>query len=275
MHADFQDQLVGSIILNSIWGFSNHYAWGIASANPFAVRALEKATRKRRHPIYTRKRLPTLQRIRRQIPYLRDAPIEIDVNKSIVDTAFYQDLSLVSNRFNKIKAKDAWSLGNIDEGQEWLGSLFGNRNKSDGQIRSSLSLRRVLTRSCIRLMSARRPATGAEPFLGETETCEDRDCIHPRSHEAETEFKCPGLWMWRGLPLDGARGTRRSTFSGSTFPHRPSNGYVGRQMARTPSSSLPLSDLSRSSGNSILGFVFTMWSARSPMIRRMKRSYAT
>src|SRR3954471_10332382 len=124
VHADFQNQLVGSIILSSIWGFSNHYAWGIASANPFAIRALEKATRRRCDPIYTRKRLPTLQRILRQIPYLRDAPIEIDVNKSIVDTAFYQDLSLVSNRLDKIKAKDSWLLGNINEGQEWLAVTF-------------------------------------------------------------------------------------------------------------------------------------------------------
>jgi len=47
VHGNHQNQLVGSRLLNSIWGFSNHFAWGLASANPYAVRALEKATRRR------------------------------------------------------------------------------------------------------------------------------------------------------------------------------------------------------------------------------------
>jgi 2-polyprenyl-3-methyl-5-hydroxy-6-metoxy-1,4-benzoquinol methylase/GNAT superfamily N-acetyltransferase len=124
VHADYQNQLVGSTILNSVWGFSNHYAWGIASANPYAIRALEKATRRRCDPAYIKDRLPTLQRVLRQIPYLSEAPIDLDATRSIVDTGFYQDLSAVPKRLDRVKATGTWHLGNIDEGQEWLAVTF-------------------------------------------------------------------------------------------------------------------------------------------------------
>ncbi len=41
---------VGKTLLFSIWGFSDHFAWGLVTANPYAIRALEKATRRRCWP---------------------------------------------------------------------------------------------------------------------------------------------------------------------------------------------------------------------------------
>src|ERR1051326_3152898 len=45
VHYNFRHQGVGKRLLFSIWTFSNHFAWGLLSANPYAIRALEKATR--------------------------------------------------------------------------------------------------------------------------------------------------------------------------------------------------------------------------------------
>jgi 2-polyprenyl-3-methyl-5-hydroxy-6-metoxy-1,4-benzoquinol methylase len=198
VHADFQNQLVGSIILNSIWGFSNHYAWGIASANPFAVRALEKATRRRCDPIYTRKRLPTLQRVLRQIPYLRDAPIEIDMNKSIVDTAFYQDLSLVSNRLNKIKAKDSWLLGNIDEGQEWLAVTFREQEQirwSDEEFAKFTKGSHDIVHQAYERMAAGNPQQNhswASPKHAKTEIAFILDHTKLKPNSSVLDFGCGG-----------------------------------------------------------------------------------
>jgi GNAT superfamily N-acetyltransferase len=50
VHSDYRNQNVAKNILHSIWGFSDDFAWGLISASPYAVRALEKATRRRCDP---------------------------------------------------------------------------------------------------------------------------------------------------------------------------------------------------------------------------------
>lgn len=36
-YKDYRQQGIAKNILFSIWGFSNHFAWGIVSANPYAI----------------------------------------------------------------------------------------------------------------------------------------------------------------------------------------------------------------------------------------------
>lgn len=55
VHTDYRKQGIAKNILFSIWGLSTHFAWGIVSANPYAVRALEKATRRRAVPLRIKK----------------------------------------------------------------------------------------------------------------------------------------------------------------------------------------------------------------------------
>lgn len=50
VHQDYRQHGIGKELLFSFWGFSNHYAWGIMSSNPYAIRALEKATYRRVQP---------------------------------------------------------------------------------------------------------------------------------------------------------------------------------------------------------------------------------
>ena len=50
VHEEYRNREIAKKILHSIWGFTDHYAWGIISANPYAVRALEKTTRRRSDP---------------------------------------------------------------------------------------------------------------------------------------------------------------------------------------------------------------------------------
>ena len=50
VHAEHRRRDVGKRLLYSTWEFSDHFAWGLVTANPYAVRALEKATRRRCDP---------------------------------------------------------------------------------------------------------------------------------------------------------------------------------------------------------------------------------
>jgi hypothetical protein len=42
VHSDHRRRDVGKRLLFSIWEFSDHFGWGLVTANPYAVRALEK-----------------------------------------------------------------------------------------------------------------------------------------------------------------------------------------------------------------------------------------
>jgi 2-polyprenyl-3-methyl-5-hydroxy-6-metoxy-1,4-benzoquinol methylase/GNAT superfamily N-acetyltransferase len=133
VHARHQNRGVAKTMLNSIWGFSDHYAWGIASANPYAIRALEKATKRRCRPGMIAQSIgPVLEAAGKHIGYLRDRRRDCSAERSIIDTGFHQDHSLIPERLAAVAAstdgKKNWRLGQIGPGEEWLGVTF-NRQK--------------------------------------------------------------------------------------------------------------------------------------------------
>lgn len=81
VHKDYRQQGIAKNILFSIWGFSNHFAWGIVSANPYAIRALEKATRRRAVPMRIKKNATKLRNIgRKHVPFI-DEETEFDITE--------------------------------------------------------------------------------------------------------------------------------------------------------------------------------------------------
>lgn len=124
VHANYRHIYIASRMLNSIWGFSNDFAWGMASANPFAIRALEKATRRRCDPKLILKNKGKLKTVLSRINYLATAPLINDLSRSIVDTEFHQDISTVGEMIERASEKISWMLGKIEQGQEWLAVTF-------------------------------------------------------------------------------------------------------------------------------------------------------
>jgi 2-polyprenyl-3-methyl-5-hydroxy-6-metoxy-1,4-benzoquinol methylase len=129
VHTDFQNKKIGSRILHSAWVVSSNYAWGIASANPYAIRALEKATRHRAKPDYILNRMGTVKTIIKVVPYLDNALACITPYKSIIDTHFFQDMSFIDERIERASEQENWRLGRLQPGQEWLALVFRQQKK--------------------------------------------------------------------------------------------------------------------------------------------------
>jgi GNAT superfamily N-acetyltransferase len=55
VHTDYRNKKVATRLLHAAWGLSDRFAWGLATANPYAVRALEAATRRSCDPAVTRR----------------------------------------------------------------------------------------------------------------------------------------------------------------------------------------------------------------------------
>jgi 2-polyprenyl-3-methyl-5-hydroxy-6-metoxy-1,4-benzoquinol methylase len=131
-HEDHQNSDVGKTLLFTIWQFTNHFAWGLITANPYAVRALEKATRRRCSPSDIRGHREVITRLgTRVVPYAGTSTETIITSgESRINTAFFLDHTRLPEMLRRAAEKVPWCLGPLSEGWEWLAFTF----RDQGQI---------------------------------------------------------------------------------------------------------------------------------------------
>lgn len=130
VHKDYRQQGIAKNLLFSIWGLSNHFAWGIVSANPYAIRALEKATRRRAVPMRIKKNATKLRNIgRKYIPFINEeTKFDVTEEKSQVDTQFFVDHGDTKQKIINVTSEDIpWTLGSIHDGWEWFAFTFNDQ----------------------------------------------------------------------------------------------------------------------------------------------------
>ena len=127
VHEEYRNREIAKKILHSIWGFTDHYAWGIISANPYAFRALEKTTRRRSDPQRIKHNIKKILSIGiEHVPYITEETKVFITNEiSKINTEFYVDHSDVENMISNVTTEyTPWKLGQIDEGWEWIAFTF-------------------------------------------------------------------------------------------------------------------------------------------------------
>lgn len=127
VHKEHRHMDVGKRLLFSAWTFSDYFAWGLLSANPYAVRALEKATRRRCQPSLIAQHSDLLCSLGRREVHYFESTNEVAVNEreSKVDTGFHLDHSLLPEMMRNATADSApWIMGDLAEGWEWFAFTF-------------------------------------------------------------------------------------------------------------------------------------------------------
>ncbi|MFZ5480502.1 MAG: class I SAM-dependent methyltransferase [Myxococcota bacterium] len=130
VHERFRDQDVAKRLLFSIWKFSTHKAWGLVTANPYAVRALEKATRRRCRPSRIARARDRLFNVGlAHVPYLhKDHPPEVDATQCVINTQFFVDHSELPAMLAEVTTSGVpWLLGELKEGHEWFAFTFDDQ----------------------------------------------------------------------------------------------------------------------------------------------------
>jgi len=128
VHTEHRRRSIGFRLLTSIWGFSDHFAWGIASASPYAIRTLEKATRRLCLPQEIQKHEAARIKALDTIEYLRGKKVRVSKEQSIIDTEFCQDLAGIAKLLEH--DKQPWMLGDLPACHEWLGMTFRSQRQS-------------------------------------------------------------------------------------------------------------------------------------------------
>lgn len=127
VHENYRHQNVAKELLSSIWAFTDNFAWGIISANPYAVRALEKTTRRRSDPTRIKRNLRKIISLGVQnLPYInKNTEVFVSNEVSRINTEFYVDHSDVGRMIETVVTDTVpWRLGELEEGWEWLAFTF-------------------------------------------------------------------------------------------------------------------------------------------------------
>jgi 2-polyprenyl-3-methyl-5-hydroxy-6-metoxy-1,4-benzoquinol methylase/GNAT superfamily N-acetyltransferase len=144
VHSEHRRRDVGKRLLFSIWGFSDHYAWGLVTASPYAVRALEKATRRRCDPQRAARNYRRFLNLGSTfIPYV-DARTEMVVHaeNSRINTNFFIDHAELPLMLKDVTKPEApWTMGEIPQGWEWFAFTFQDQSEiglSESEIETML-----------------------------------------------------------------------------------------------------------------------------------------
>lgn len=113
---------IASTLLRSIWGFSNDYAWGLATTNPCTVKTLENATFRQCNPKVIAEHLPEINALIENIPFVNADDIRITESSSQVNSRFY-----VNNKEYR-DAEISNRLGDLPGGYEWLAFVFQSQD---------------------------------------------------------------------------------------------------------------------------------------------------
>ena len=159
VHEAYRQRNVAKTLLFSIWGMSDHFAWGLVTASPYAVRALEKATRRRCLPTRIKRNSRRLHQLAcEQVSYV-DQQTRIDVgrDRSRIQTDFHLDHADLDQMIVRVTS-DAkpWLLGSLPEGWEWLAFTFSDQDQiqlSSVEIASMLEASDQITRQAYARMT--------------------------------------------------------------------------------------------------------------------------
>lgn len=131
IHEEHRHRDVAKRLLFSIWGMSDHFAWGLLTANPYAIRALEKATRRRCDPARIKKNAKKLLAIgRKKTTYVTsESEVVINSENSRIDTNFPLDLSELPTMLTNAMHSAPWVMGELPEGWEWFAFTFHDQQE--------------------------------------------------------------------------------------------------------------------------------------------------
>jgi SAM-dependent methyltransferase len=118
---------VATTLLYGTWQFSDCYAWGLVTANPFAVRALETATRRPcRAGLIVSDGAEILPLVAEHVKCVPPGLVIDDGRpQPRVDTEFYvshDDIPAMRKR--AARGERPWPLGELAEGEEWFACTF-------------------------------------------------------------------------------------------------------------------------------------------------------
>lgn len=123
---DYRGQSIGTKLMHSIWGMSDSWAWGLYTANPLTIKALEDATMRK----------VTVHAIDAHISEIKEVAYDLfdsttwidDYSNGIVNTNFHIDHANATAKINQYYAGRKFPFSKVlPDGKEWLAFVFSDQ----------------------------------------------------------------------------------------------------------------------------------------------------
>ena len=112
---------IATMMLHSIFGFSDYYAWAVVTSSPCTIEALESATFRRGEPGRIAQDSEMIKHeMLCAVSFLANAAWQIDETRTILNTSFWTDRSDVLEGRTHVRER----YGELPEGCEWLAVVF-------------------------------------------------------------------------------------------------------------------------------------------------------
>lgn len=110
---------IATRLLQSAWGFSDYFAWGLATANTLTVKTLESVTWRKVEPLTISENLDTIRQLCESLPYKTNG-IKVSKEGTFIDTKFFVEREIHGD----IDSVYLERLGQLPDGYEWLAFTF-------------------------------------------------------------------------------------------------------------------------------------------------------
>jgi 2-polyprenyl-3-methyl-5-hydroxy-6-metoxy-1,4-benzoquinol methylase/GNAT superfamily N-acetyltransferase len=127
VHSTHQNRGIATQLLKSAWAFSDDFAWGLASANPFAIRALEAARFRRCDTSVIAENISKLHDVLPRIAQYLTAPLTVNTIGAAINTDFPVSHEKISSSIAAVSRDAPWTLGDLKDGDEWLAAVFSTQ----------------------------------------------------------------------------------------------------------------------------------------------------
>ena len=127
----YRGRHIGSKLLQSAWGFSDYYAWGLATANAITIKTLESVTWRKVSVEDISRNLKIIEKLMDDVPFVDKEGMVLSHKKCQVFSDFYPELEK-SNDNKGLKIYTS-RLGKIEPGYEWLAFTFASQEMSYSQ----------------------------------------------------------------------------------------------------------------------------------------------
>lgn len=125
VHYSYRNRGVATRLLQSAWGFSDYFAWGLATTNAVTVKTLESVTWREVDPMVIGKHLNEIGQLCDEIPFADKDYIRVDDSQSLIFTNFYPEFQKLKNSLTDVYVS---RLGSIEDGCEWLAFTFQHQD---------------------------------------------------------------------------------------------------------------------------------------------------
>lgn len=121
VHRYYRGKGIATKLLHSAWGFSDYFAWGLATANAVTIKTLESVTWREVSPLIIEENIDVISQLCNDIPFAKEKLWRVESHHSQIFTNFFPEQEKASTELGEVYVE---KVGKLEDGYEWLAFTF-------------------------------------------------------------------------------------------------------------------------------------------------------